>query len=85
MKVEIFVVTSDSKQSVRVANGPAFNGKKRHTVFVLENGIARRREIEVGLSNFDYVEIKNGIRPGERIIVSDLSRFEHLREITLKP
>ncbi len=85
MKVEIFVVTSDSKQSVRVANGPAFNGKKRQTVFVLENGIARRREIEVGLSNFDYVEIKNGIRPGERIIVSDLSRFEHLREITLKP
>ena len=51
----------------------------------MENGIARRREIEVGLSNFDYVEIKNGIRPGERVIVSDLSRFEHLREITLKP
>ena len=85
MKVEIFVVTSRTKQSVRVANGPAFNGKKRQSIFVLENGIARRREIEVGLSNFDFVEIKNGIRPGEKVIVTDLSRFEHLREITLKP
>ncbi len=85
MKVEIFVVTSRAKQSVRVANGPAFNGKKRQNIFVLENGLARRREIEVGLSNFDYVEIKNGIRPGEKVIVTDLSRFEHLREITLKP
>ena len=84
MKVEIFVVTSRAKQSVRVANGPAFNGKKRQNIFVLENGLARRREIEVGLSNFDYVEIKNGIRPGEKVIVTDLSRFEHLREITLK-
>lgn len=85
MKVEIFVVTSDSKQSVRVANGPAFNGKQRQSIFVLDQGIARRREIEVGLSNFDHVEIKSGIRPGEKVIVSDLSRFEHLREITLKP
>jgi HlyD family secretion protein len=85
MRVEIFVVTSRAKQSVRVANGPAFNGKRRQSVFVLDKNVARRREIEVGLSNFDHVEIKSGIRPGERVIVSDLSRFEHLREITLKP
>ena len=70
MKVEMFVVRHRAKQSVRVANGPAFNGKKRQNIFVLENGLARRREIEVGLSNFDYVEIKNGIRPGEKVIVT---------------
>jgi HlyD family secretion protein len=84
MKVEVFVVTSQTAKAVRVANGPAFKGKKVQYVYVLNNkGIAQRREIQTGLSNFDYVEIKSGIQPGESVIITDLSEFEHLQEITI--
>ncbi|RCR70012.1 efflux RND transporter periplasmic adaptor subunit [Larkinella punicea] len=85
MKVEVFVVTSQTAKAVRVANGPAFKGKKNQFVYILNNqGIAQRREVQVGLSNFDYVEIKSGIQPGERVIITDLSEFEHLQEITIE-
>ena len=84
MKVEVFVVTSQTARAVRVANGPAFKGKKTQFVYILNNqGIAQRREVQVGLSNFDYVEIKSGIQPGESVIITDLSEFEHLQEITI--
>lgn len=83
MKVEVFVVTANAAKAVRVPNGPAFKGKRKQYVFVLENGIARRREVEVGLSNFDYVEIRSGIQPGEKVIITDLSQFEHLQELTI--
>ena len=84
MKVEVFVVTSQTARAVRVANGPAFKGKKNQFVYILNNkGLAQRREVQVGLSNFDYVEIKSGIQPGESVIITDLSEFEHLQEITI--
>jgi HlyD family secretion protein len=84
MKVEVFVVTDRTAKAVRVANGPAFKGKKNQFVYVLTNkGIAQRREVQVGLSNFDYVEIKSGIQPGEKVIITDLGQFEHLQEITI--
>ncbi|RRB02520.1 efflux RND transporter periplasmic adaptor subunit [Larkinella rosea] len=84
MKVEVFVVTNRTAKAVRIANGPAFKGKKVQYVYVLnDKGIAQRREIQTGLSNFDYVEVKSGIQPGEKVIITDLSEFEHLEEITI--
>lgn len=83
-KVEVFVVTNRSAQVVRVANGPAFKGKRRQSVFVLgADSVAYRREVEVGLSNFDWVEIKSGLQSGERVIVTDLSDYEHVQELTI--
>lgn len=84
MKVEVYVVTSKSAKTLRVANGPAFTGKRKQYVYVLENGSARRREIETGLSNFDYVEIKSGLKPGEKVILINMNDYEHLEELTIQ-
>ncbi|MDJ1480459.1 efflux RND transporter periplasmic adaptor subunit [Cytophagaceae bacterium YF14B1] len=83
MKVEVFIVTNASSQVVRVANGPAFSGKAEQSVFVLENGVAHRRQVQIGASNFDFVELKNNIKPGETIIISDMSEYEHLNDISI--
>jgi len=84
MKVEVFVVTARSPKAVRVANGPAFKGKRTQAIYVLtDKGGARRREVQIGLSNFDYVELKSGVQPGEKVIITDLSEYEHLEEITI--
>lgn len=83
-KVEVFIVTNRSAQAVRVPNGPAFKGKRKQVVFVMGNGnVAHRREVELGLSNFDWVEIKSGLKPGERVILTDLSEFNHVDQITI--
>jgi HlyD family secretion protein len=84
MKVDVFVVTRQAARAVRVSNGPTFKGRRKQFVYVLQDGVARRREIETGLSNFDYVEVKSGIRPGEKVILTDLSEYQHLEEITIE-
>lgn len=85
LKTEVFIVTERSPKAVRVANGPAFKGKRRQSVFILsaDGRTARRREVEIGLSNFDFVEIKSGVQPGEKVIVTDLSEYENVEEITI--
>ncbi|MBV6429101.1 MAG: Multidrug resistance protein MdtA [Haliscomenobacter sp.] len=84
-KTDLFIITNRVETCVRLPNGPVFSGRRNASVFVLgADGKAYRRTVETGVSNFDYIEIKQGIQPGERVIISDLSRFEHLQQITVK-
>lgn len=83
MKVDVYLVTEAKDDVVRVANGPAFKGAASQDVFVVSNGKAKRQHVNIGLSNFDYVELKNNIKPGDVIIISDMSRFKNSKEITI--
>lgn len=86
MRVELYVVTDARQNTVRVANGPAFRGAKVQDVFVLrpDGKSAERRTVKIGLTSFDYVEIEEGLQPGETIILSDLTEYRNAKAITVK-
>ncbi len=84
MKVEIYVVTASKNEAITVANGPAFKGRKKQFIYILKGNEAIRREVEIGLTNFDLVEITRNVEPGEKVIISDMSDYDHLASILLK-
>lgn len=85
MKVEVYPVTDAHLKVVRVANGAGFTGAPVQDVFVLrKDGKAERRTVKIGLSNFDFVEIKEGVQLGEQVIVSDMSKFKNAKELEIK-
>jgi HlyD family secretion protein len=84
MKVDVFLVTATHSKIMRVANGPAFKGPTVQDIFVLNNGKAERRTVHIGLTNFDYVEIQNGVKSGEEVITSDMSEYKNSKEVTVK-
>lgn len=84
MKAEVFIVTASKENALKVENGPAFGGRGRQFVFVLNGEQAERREVEIGLSNFDFVEITRNIEAGEQVIISDLSDYDHLPNLKVK-
>jgi HlyD family secretion protein len=69
---------------MRVANGPAFRGASAQDVFVVNNGKAERRTVHIGMTNFDYVEIKDNVKPGDVIITNDMKDYKNSKEITIK-
>jgi HlyD family secretion protein len=83
MKVDVFLVTNAKSSVLRVANGPAFKGSSVQDIFVVKNGTAIRRTVHTGLSNFDFVEIKDQVQQGEVIITSDMSAYKNVKEITI--
>jgi len=83
MKVDVFLVTSTHNNVLRVSNGAAFKGSLIQDVFVLNNGKAERRTVHIGMTNFDFVEIKDNVKPGDVIITSDMSEFKNAKEITI--
>lgn len=84
MKVDVYLVTATHNHIMRVANGPAFKGPDVLDIFVVHNGKAEKRTVHVGLSNFDYVELKDGVKPGDVVITSDMKEFKNSKEITVE-
>lgn len=83
MQTELFIITRSKEDALRVPNGPAFTGAREQEVFVVEGDKAYRRRLRV-ISSLDYVELMGDIRPGERVIISDMRDYRHLEVIDLK-
>ena len=84
MKVDVYLVTAVHNKVLRVSNGPAFKGASPMDVFVLNNGKAGKRSVHTGLSNFDFIELKDGVKEGDVVITSDMSEFKNSKELTVK-
>lgn len=83
MKVDVFLVTSTGNDIWKVANGPAFKGPPVQDIFVVSNGKAYRRTVHIGMTSFDYVEIRDNVQTGDSIITSDMSEYKNSKEIIL--
>jgi HlyD family secretion protein len=84
MKLDVYLVTAAKNNIKRVVNGSTFKGASTQDVFVLNGDKAIRRTVHIGLSNFDYVELLDNVKPGEVIIISDMSAYKNAKEITIQ-
>jgi HlyD family secretion protein len=84
MKVEVFLVTATRSNVMRIRNGATFKGGATQDLFVLSGDKAVRKKVNIGLSNFDYVQLEAGVKPGDVVIISDMTDFINLREVAIK-
>lgn len=84
MRAEVFLITDERTNVLKVKNGAAFNGAKNIDVFVIDGDKAIKTRISKGLSNADYVEITSpNIRKGQRIIISETEDYDHMDEFQI--
>lgn len=84
LKVDVYLVTATHNNVMRVANGPTFRGASAQDVFVLKNGVAEKRTVHIGMTNFDYVELKDNVKPGDVVITSDMKDYKNSKEVVIK-
>ena len=84
MQVDVRVVTGKKENTVYVANGPAFDGSKTQKIFVIQQNTAIAREVQVGMTSTEKLEILAGLSTGENIIISDMSAHANRTQIKLK-
>ena len=84
LKADVFLVTDEHQQVLRVSNGPAFRGTPAQYIYVLKDGVATRKTAQIGLSNFDFVELKDQVKEGDVVIISDMSSFKNSSQITIR-
>jgi HlyD family secretion protein len=85
MRVDVLVVTDRRENVLRAPRGPYIrSGGMKHQVFVVDGDRALRADIDLGLSGHEYYEIRNGLKEGDEVIISDMSNHLHARELRIK-
>lgn len=85
LRTELNVVYDILDNVVRIPNGQFFQGAGVYTMFVRTAGDRlERRNVTLGDSNFDYIEVKSGISPGEEVVISDMSSFKEKKQLKIK-
>jgi len=74
----------DSSRAVLLPDGAFFNDTGGNWVFVVNKSgtSAERRQVQLGRRNSDFIEVLDGLRPGEKVITSTYSGMldkDHLR------
>jgi HlyD family secretion protein len=67
-----------------VERGPFLEQDGGRFAYVVDDGIAVRRQIRTGSSSLGAVEILSGVQPGERIVVSGSDLFDNAERIRIK-
>jgi HlyD family secretion protein len=80
LKVELGGATN----AVMVRNGPFYQDTGGNWAFVLDpaGNYAVKRNVRLGRRNPDYVEVVDGLKPGEKIIVSGYEAFLKMDRVT---
>ena len=43
-----------------------------------------KRKVQLGDSNFEFVEVIGGLQPGDEVVVSDMSQYKNKNKLKLK-
>lgn len=81
LRVDADIITEQKAKTLVVEAGPAFNGKGRQEIYVINGSAATKKQLEVGLGDGKAVEIISGAKTGDKLIISDVSRYKHLDTI----
>jgi HlyD family secretion protein len=75
----------DHREGVmKVPRGPFLESGGGRSVYVVEDGLARRREIEVGAVSVAEVEVVAGLVEGDVVVLSDMSRFDGAETVLIR-
>ncbi len=84
LRADVLVVVEHKDAVLRVPKGPATAAAGSLRVFVLDGGVAHRRDVRLGLSGYRHYEVVEGLEDGEVVILSDTSRFVDMDEVKVR-
>lgn len=85
LKTDVYVMNAVKEGVMRLANASYYVGRGEYELFVLdgEDEVVKRK-VQLGDSNFEYVEVVSGLQPGDRVVVSDMSNYKNKNKLKVK-
>ena len=85
LKTDVYVMNAVKEDVMRVANSSYYVGRGDYNLFVLDGDDQLvKRKVQLGDSNFEYVEVISGLQPGDQVVVSDMSEFRNKKKLKVK-
>ncbi|MBM6891146.1 HlyD family efflux transporter periplasmic adaptor subunit [Bacteroides caecigallinarum] len=85
LKTDVYVMNAVKEDVLRIANSSYYVGRGDYQLFVLDGSDELvKRKVRLGDSNFEYVEVVSGLRPGDRVVISDMSQYKNKNKLKLR-
>ena len=85
LKTDVYVMNAVKEDVLRIANASYYVGRGEYDLFVrTSDNELEKRKVQLGDSNFEYVEVISGLEPGEQVVVSDMSNYKNKNSLKLK-
>ena len=85
LKTDVYVMNAVKEDVMRIANSSYYVGRGEYNLFVLDGDDQLvKRKVQLGDSNFEYVEVISGLQPGDQVVVSDMSEFRNKNKLKVK-
>jgi HlyD family secretion protein len=85
LSLEMQVIYGYKDNVLRIPNGIYFNGPGTYQLFVVDSeDQLQRRDVRLGDSNREFVEVLSGLKAGDRVVVSDMSEYKSSKSLKLK-
>lgn len=78
------LVLETRRDVLKVARGPFLEAAGGRQAWVVDDGVAERRPIEVGSTSIAEIEIASGLAEGDEIVLSDPTPFGDARRVLLR-
>jgi HlyD family secretion protein len=83
-RVSVRLVLDRRANVLKVPRGPFLDSAGGRQVYVLADGLATLREIRTGASSVGEVEIVEGLRDGEQVVLSDIQQFHGAKTVLVR-
>ena len=83
-RVSVRMVFESKPDALKLPRGPFLESGAGRQVYVLENGVATRRDVQIGAVSVSEVEIVKGLSEGDKVVVSDTSEFAGAKTVLVR-
>ncbi|MFN7930235.1 MAG: HlyD family efflux transporter periplasmic adaptor subunit [Blastocatellia bacterium] len=84
LRCDVLLVTDHKEKALRIKKGPFANAEGTRDVFVIRGDVAVKTPVKFGLASFDFYEVVSGLLEGDEVIISDMTDYQHLKEVKIK-
>lgn len=84
LKTDVYVMNAVKDDVLRIANSSYYVGKGEYELFVVNDGQLIKRKVQLGDSNFEYVEVAGGLQEGDQVVVSDMGAYKDKNKLKLE-
>ena len=84
LKTDVYVMNAVKDDVLRIANSSYYVGKGEYELFVVNGNQLLKRKVQLGGSNFEYVEVVSGLQEGDQVIVSDMNAYKDKNKLKIE-
>lgn len=85
LKTDVYVMNAVKEDVMRIKNASYYVGRGEYDIWVMNGeGEILKRKVQLGDSNFEFVEVVSGLKPGDNVVISDMTSHKNKTKLKVK-